>query len=104
MNLRELVGGYNEVKGTHSRSQHLLRELINDAYMLLIVVALVNQYNGPLVWLIIVLPIDLITYRISVIRRLHDLGVPNEEVNTSFWMPLFSYKLWWRLLTERGRN
>src|ERR1700730_1899976 len=104
MNVRDLIGDYNDIKGSHSRSQHLVRELINAIYALLIAVSFIKNYSTLLSFLLAMLPIRLVLYRLSMIRRLHDLGVPKAEVNTMFWVPLFGYRLWWRLLFERGRK
>jgi uncharacterized membrane protein YhaH (DUF805 family) len=103
MNLRELIGSYNDIKGKYSRSQYLWRELVNGAYLLLIMVAVINHYRVPLLVLLALLPIEQVLYRLSVIRRLHDLDVPRGEVNTTFWMPLCNYKTQWRILFEKGR-
>ena len=45
MNLKELVGGYNDIKGSYSRSQYLWRELINGIYLLLIMLIAINHYR-----------------------------------------------------------
>jgi hypothetical protein len=103
MELKNLIGGYNDIKGQFSRSQHLVRELINVFYALLLVTSFVNSYNRLFLWLLMLLPVELIAYRLSVIRRLHDLDVAQREINTTFWQPVFGCRLWWRLLFEKGK-
>jgi hypothetical protein len=102
MKIKELMGGYNDIRGAHSRKQHLMRELIHALYLLMLLGSLVNDRQDLTILLLAALPIDLTMYRLSVIRRLHDLGIPEKEVNLTFWQPIISYALWWRVLSKKG--
>lgn len=94
-------GSYSEVRGSNSRLVHLTIELCHGLYLLAFIWSFLHN---PIIFvvLLLALPIDLIIYRVSVLKRLHHLAVPPSHVNTSFWQPLVSPRLYWRLLFEKG--